>query len=90
MNSGKVLLIVVAGITAGALAGILFAPAKGKKTRKRLVSKSKNYSDLLKEKSTKLLESVAVKFEKVLDEVLFDERKTGHPEEEVLQDSQII
>ncbi len=90
MNSGKVLVIVVAGIAAGALAGILFAPAKGKKTRKRLFKKGKNYSEVLKEKSTLLLESIAEKFGKVLDEVFLDNKKSGHYEDEVLQDAQII
>ncbi len=90
MNSGKVVLMVVAGMAAGTMAGILFAPAKGKKTRKRLLTKGKDYSGALKETSIKLLKSVAVNFEKVIDDVFFDDSKTVQPEEEVLQDSQII
>jgi gas vesicle protein len=90
MNSGKVLLMVVAGIAAGTMAGILFAPAKGEKTRNRLLKKGKNYSGALKEKSIKLLETAAVKLEKVMDDICFDDKRTFQPEEEVLQDSQII
>jgi len=37
MDSGKVFLGVLAGITAGALLGILFAPAKGSETREKIV-----------------------------------------------------
>jgi gas vesicle protein len=90
MNSGKVLVIVVAGIAAGALAGILFAPAKGIKTRKRILSKGKDYTEELKENSNNLLKSVAVKFEKVMDEVIFDDKNKGHSEREVLHEAQII
>ncbi len=90
MNSGKILVIVVGGIAAGALAGILFAPAKGKKTRKRLLTKGKDYKKGLKKNSTKMLESVAVKFEKVMDEVFFDVKNNAQSEREVLQDAQII
>ncbi len=90
MNTGKVLVIVVAGIAAGTLAGILFAPAKGRKTRKRILSKGKDYTGGLQKKSTKLLETVAVKFEKVMDDIFYDDKKIDHSEREVLQDAQII
>lgn len=50
MNTSKVLLGVLGGVAAGAIAGILFAPAKGCKTRKRIMNKGKDYADDLKEK----------------------------------------
>ncbi len=90
MSSGKVLVGVLAGLAAGALAGILFSPAKGSKTRKRIIKKGATYSDVLKEKFNELLELVVVKFEEVMDEVSFADKKQGQPEDEVLQDSQII
>ena len=45
MSSGKVVLGLLAGVAVGALAGILFAPAKGSKTRKRIMNKGENYAD---------------------------------------------
>jgi gas vesicle protein len=69
MSSGKVVLGLLAGVAAGALAGILFAPAKGSKTRKKILRKGEVYVDSLKEKIDELLDDVTAKFEKVKDEV---------------------
>lgn len=63
MNSGKVLLGVMAGVAAGALIGILFAPDKGSKTRKMIVDKGEDYADELKAKFDKLYASMTEKFE---------------------------
>ena len=69
MSSGKVLLGVLAGVTAGALLGILFAPAKGSRTRRRILLKGENYAEGLKGKFNKYLDNVSEKFEEVKDEV---------------------
>ena len=45
MSSGKVLLGVLAGVAAGAVLGILFAPDKGSKTRKKIVDSSEDVLD---------------------------------------------
>ena len=50
MSSGKVLLGLLAGVAAGALLGILFAPDKGAVTRKKITKKSDEYADALREK----------------------------------------
>lgn len=41
MKNGKLLAGVIAGLGAGALLGILFAPAKGSATRKKLLKSCK-------------------------------------------------
>jgi len=50
-ESGKVVLGVLAGMAAGALLGVLFAPDKGSETRKKIAEKG---GDLVNGVSTKL------------------------------------
>jgi gas vesicle protein len=81
MSSGKVVLGLLAGFAAGALAGILFAPAKGSRTRRRIMKKGEDYADVLKEKFNDLLETVTEKMEKVKEEVShFADKKVVKPE----------
>jgi len=61
MSSGKVLLGVLAGVAAGALLGILFAPEKGADTRRKIMSKGEEYVDDLKEKFGEFVDKVAGK-----------------------------
>jgi gas vesicle protein len=68
MSSGKVLLGVLAGVAAGALLGILFAPEKGSTTRRKIVSKGEEYVDDLKEKFGEFVDKVADKFESAKEE----------------------
>lgn len=63
MSSGKVLLGVLAGVAAGALLGILFAPDKGEVTRTKIVDKGEEYVDGLKKKISEMVDQVADKFE---------------------------
>ena len=69
MNSGKVFLGVLAGVAAGALLGILFAPEKGSVTRKKISRKGEDFADTLKENLDEFMESITEKFEKVKGEV---------------------
>ncbi len=52
-TSGKILVAVAAGIAAGAVLGILFAPDKGTETRRKI-----------NEKGKKIAEGIKVKFNK--------------------------
>lgn len=68
MNSSKVLLGILGGVAAGALMGILFAPDKGSKTRKKIVDKSKDLADDMKGKFEDLYEEVTDKYENLLQD----------------------
>jgi gas vesicle protein len=87
MSAGKVLLGVVAGLAAGALLGVLFAPEKGSDTRKIIKKKSEDLADEFKEKFDDFLETVSEKFEKVKDEVSdFADKKMGKSPEVKMDD----
>lgn len=63
MNNGKVILGALAGVAAGALIGILFAPDKGSETRKKIASKSGEYFESAKEKLSDVLDNFAEKLD---------------------------
>jgi hypothetical protein len=50
MTTSKALLGVAAGIAAGAIIGILFAPDKGRETRKKIYRKGEDLADELNDK----------------------------------------
>lgn len=82
MSTGKVVLGVLAGAAAGALAGILFAPAKGSKTRRKILKTGEDYSDDLKDKFNDLLKEIKNKFETMKADVSdFAEKKMGKSED---------
>lgn len=81
MNSGKVFLGILAGVATGTLAGILFAPEKGTKTRKKITRKGEDYLDAVKDTFNELLDAFTEKMEKVKDEVSgYADKKTGKTE----------
>lgn len=67
MESSKVLLGVLAGVATGALLGILFAPEKGSKTRKKILNKGEDYADAVKEKIDELVETITDNYESVVE-----------------------
>jgi len=65
MSSGKLLLGVLAGVAAGAVIGILFAPDKGSETRKKIAKKGEDYADGIKEKFNNLIDDLSQKVDGV-------------------------
>lgn len=78
MNSSKVLLGVLGGVAVGALAGVLFAPAKGTKTRKRIMKKGNGYTKDLKNKFEDMYNNVTTKYDSDMEKV--KEFATDHQE----------
>lgn len=68
MRSGKVLLGVLAGLAAGALLGVLFAPDKGSVTRKKLSETGEDYARDLQDKFNEFIESLTDKYEETMED----------------------
>lgn len=86
MDTGKVLLGMLAGVAAGALLGVLFAPDKGSRTRKKICREGEEISDDLKEKFDAVIDTIEEKFQKVKKDVSDFAEKTLKKEEELEKD----
>lgn len=69
MNAGKLIVSALAGVAAGAVVGVLFAPEKGKETRKNISKKSEAYLRTYKGKFNKAIDKLAGKFDNLKEEV---------------------
>ncbi|MFN5984451.1 MAG: YtxH domain-containing protein [Fluviicola sp.] len=68
-NTGKLIGALVVGAAIGGILGILFAPDKGSETRKKIVGKTDDFKDALKEKFNSMFEEAKSDFEAVKDKV---------------------
>jgi gas vesicle protein len=68
MDTGKVVVGVLAGVAVGALIGILFAPDKGCETRRKISKKSHDLADDIKDRFSKIVDDLAGKHEKATEE----------------------
>lgn len=68
MDSGKTALGIVLGIGVGALLGVLFAPDKGSKTRKKIMDKGHDFTDGLKGKFEGLTQEISNKYDTLLED----------------------
>ena len=57
-NTAKLIGVLLLGAAVGGALGILFAPAKGSDTRKKLAGKSDDLTDAIKEKFNDFLEEI--------------------------------
>ena len=76
MSSKKVFLGVLAGLAAGALLGILFAPDKGSVTREKISKKSEDAMNKVKDKFDELLDEVSEKMDDLKEKVTGSGEKT--------------
>jgi gas vesicle protein len=65
MKANKIALGLLGGIAAGTVVGILFAPAKGSDTRKKIQRKSGDYADDLKDKFENLSGTLKSNYDKM-------------------------
>ena len=68
MISGKVVLGALAGVAAGAMVGVLFAPDKGSETRRKIAKKTGDYAHSVKDGFSSLINGTKEKVEKMADE----------------------
>jgi len=86
MNSGKLLLGVLAGVAVGATLGILFAPDKGTATRKKISQKGSDYAEELTSKFNEFISSITKKFESVKEDAMGMVDNARSRAEEVAED----
>jgi gas vesicle protein len=67
MSSGKIALGALAGVAIGSIIGILFAPEKGIRTRRKILDKSEDYVEDLKEKLRDYLDEMKNKYSHSLE-----------------------
>lgn len=68
MKSNNGLIGLATGLAVGATLGILFAPDKGKKTRKKIATKTQEAKDTLKENFDDFIDTVSEKYSSIKNE----------------------
>lgn len=68
MKTKNIVLSVLAGLTAGAVLGILLAPDKGSKTRSKIKEAGDELTDKIKQKFGELSSTISDKYEQTLKE----------------------
>lgn len=63
MEGGNVLKSILISAAAGAIAGILFAPDKGTKTRKEISKRGKDFADLARDEFEEFMDYTRKKYE---------------------------
>jgi gas vesicle protein len=70
MKSQKVIAGILIGAAAGAALGLLFAPHKGSRTRRKLANAGAELKDSLKEKIEDFVETITDQFHSTKDELI--------------------
>ena len=69
MKTTKAVLGVLAGMAAGAALGVLFAPYKGSKTRRKITKKGRDLADSLEELSDSMEDRIDQKFDELVSAI---------------------
>ncbi len=69
MNKKSIIIGLLTAAAAGAVAGILFAPRKGSKTRKKLIRKGREKAAGLKSELSDMVDDLTEKFSGVANEM---------------------
>jgi gas vesicle protein len=69
MAAQKVIIGALAGLAAGALIGILFAPDKGSESRGKIARKSEDYLDSVKRAFNSFLDGISIRVDRVKEGV---------------------
>lgn len=67
MKTNKTVIGFLGGVVVGTTLGILFAPDKGSNTRKKIIKKSTDATEDLKEKLGKIADSVSGKYNSLMN-----------------------
>lgn len=90
MNSVKSVLIVLAGVTIGAVMGTLLAPARGSVTQRKIVKKGEEYAEEMESKFNEMIDQLTQKFRHLKNDLV---RKTENgkyePEDSLVQDGSL-
>lgn len=78
MDNGKVVTALLAGLAAGAVLGILFAPEKGSETRDKLNESLADLGDAIKERAEEQISQLSEFKDKILSAV---NAKVAHAED---------
>ena len=65
MVSGKVIISIVVSAAVGAMFGVLFAPAKGSVTRKRIARKGTDCAEDVKEKFNEYIDTITDEYDTI-------------------------
>jgi gas vesicle protein len=66
MSTGKIVVGALAGLAVGAIAGILFAPASGQRTRRRIMDKGEDYVDQMKDTVNGYMDKAKAGYEELI------------------------
>lgn len=78
MDNGKIVTALLAGLAAGAVLGILFAPEKGSETRDKLNDSLADLGDAIKERAEEQINQLSEFKDKILSAV---NAKVAHAED---------